>query len=279
MAARLRWAPVGPNFGILDNASSTSWSPHSVLKDLNLVSISAQTHRASSSPSPIPFFHLLERLKTTKREGWRRFGIDHGESISDHMYRMSMITMLAPPSLSKKLDIPRCTQMALVHDLAESLVGDITPVDGVSKSEKSKREAATMDVLCDEVLNGVHDGTQSRHLKDLWQEYEDSKTLESMFVHDVDKLELMLQFVEYEHSSKGKIDLGEFTWVADSIKLPEMKAWSAQISQDRVAVWSDLGLVPNQGVTDDYRASELYREHVNGEVSDELKGEVSSEPH
>lgn len=27
------------------------------------------------SESPVPFFHMLERLKTTKREGWRRFGI------------------------------------------------------------------------------------------------------------------------------------------------------------------------------------------------------------
>lgn len=27
------------------------------------------------SSSPVPFFHMLERLKTTKREGWRRFGI------------------------------------------------------------------------------------------------------------------------------------------------------------------------------------------------------------
>lgn len=28
------------------------------------------------SNSPLPFFHMLERLKTTKREGWRRFGIE-----------------------------------------------------------------------------------------------------------------------------------------------------------------------------------------------------------
>jgi len=27
------------------------------------------------STSAVPFFHLLERLKITKREGWRRFGI------------------------------------------------------------------------------------------------------------------------------------------------------------------------------------------------------------
>ena len=31
---------------------------------------------AEGSTSPVPYFHMLERLKTTKREGWRRFGIE-----------------------------------------------------------------------------------------------------------------------------------------------------------------------------------------------------------
>lgn len=30
---------------------------------------------AEGSSSPVPYFHMLERLKTTKREGWRRFDI------------------------------------------------------------------------------------------------------------------------------------------------------------------------------------------------------------
>ena len=34
----------------------------------------------------------------------------------------------------------RCIKMALVHDLAESIVGDITPSCGVSKDEKHRRE-------------------------------------------------------------------------------------------------------------------------------------------
>lgn len=33
---------------------------------------------------------------------------------------------------------------ALVHDLAESIVGDITPMCGVSKEEKQRREMAAM---------------------------------------------------------------------------------------------------------------------------------------
>lgn len=35
----------------------------------------------TDSSSPVPFFHMLERLKTTKREGWRRFGIKQWVSV------------------------------------------------------------------------------------------------------------------------------------------------------------------------------------------------------
>uniref|UniRef100_A0ACC1QSR6 Uncharacterized protein n=1 Tax=Lecanicillium saksenae TaxID=468837 RepID=A0ACC1QSR6_9HYPO len=80
---------------------------------------------AEGSSSPLAFFHILERLKTTKREGWRRFGIERGESIADHMYRMSLISMFAPPALAPKLDLPKCMKMCLIHDMAELLVGDL----------------------------------------------------------------------------------------------------------------------------------------------------------
>ncbi|PVH73474.1 hypothetical protein DL98DRAFT_519889 [Cadophora sp. DSE1049] len=192
----------------------------------------------TDSTSPVPFFHMLERLKTTKREGWRRFGISHGESISDHMYRMSIITMLAPPSLSSKLNIPHCTKMALVHDMAEALVGDITPVDGVAKHEKNRRESTTMDYFTKSLLGRVHGGISGQELKAVWQEYEDSETLESQFVHDVDKIELVLQMVEYERIHERKLDLGEFSWVATRIVMPEVKEWSDELLKEREEFWA-----------------------------------------
>ncbi|RDL38897.1 Uncharacterized protein BP5553_03237 [Venustampulla echinocandica] len=187
--------------------------------------------------SPIPFFHMLEHLKTTKREGWRRFGIKTGESISDHMYRMAMITMFAPPSLSARLNIPRCTQMALIHDMAEALVGDITPVDGVPKDEKNRRESTTMDYFTKTLLGRVNGGLTGEEIRAIWQEYEDSKTLESRFVHDVDKIELVLQMVEYERVHEHKLDLGEFSWVASRIELPEVKQWADDVLREREGFW------------------------------------------
>ncbi|KAI9799389.1 MAG: hypothetical protein M1833_004089 [Piccolia ochrophora] len=221
-------------------SASSSWSIDAVLAEL------PTPHPEGNSASPMPFFHVLSRLKTTKRAGWQRHGIPDGESVSDHMYRMSIITMLAPPALQKTLDIPRCTKMALVHDMAEALVGDITPVDNVPKQEKSRRESLTMDYFTKSLLGNVDGGAQGKDLRAVWEEYEESKTREAKFVHDVDKIELLLQMLEYEKARGGSLDLGEFAWVAEKLELPEMRQWSDEIRQEREAYWTSIGKVANK---------------------------------
>ncbi|KAK5721797.1 hypothetical protein LTR15_006389 [Elasticomyces elasticus] len=213
------------------------WTPETVLSTL-------PSRPITNSTSPIPFFHALTLLKTTPREGWRRFGIHAGESIADHMYRMSIITLLCPPALAATLDIPRCTRMALVHDMAEALVGDITPIDGVSKPEKSRREGETMDYLCSGLLGRVGGGVAGEAVREVWQEYEDGVSRESVFVHDVDKVELLLQMVEYEKAKGGELDLGEFAWVAKRIVMPEVREWAEEILAERKNFWEDKDQVP-----------------------------------
>lgn len=172
------------------------------------------------------------------------------------MYRMSLITMFAPPALAKKLDLQKCMKMALIHDMAELLVGDITPVDGVPKTEKNRREAETMDFLTKNLLRSVAGGDVGAEIRVVWQEYEDSKTLDSHFVHDVDKIELMLQMVEYEKQGKGHVDLGEFAYVATKVTLPEMKEWADELLKERDEFWKN-------------------KEHVHGEKG--MEGGVSAE--
>ena len=47
----------------------------------------------------------------------------------------------------KSIDRTKVLKMALVHDLAEALVGDITPHDAISKEEKNKLEANAMSQI------------------------------------------------------------------------------------------------------------------------------------
>ena len=66
---------------------------------------------------------------------------------------------------------------------------------------------------------------------------------------DVDKIELVLQMVEYEKQADGKLDIGEFTWVAKRIELPEVKAWCDQLLEERAEFWKEKGVVPSDWQT------------------------------
>eukprot|EP00168_Porphyra_purpurea_P013097 TRINITY_DN3549_c0_g1_i14.p1 TRINITY_DN3549_c0_g1~~TRINITY_DN3549_c0_g1_i14.p1 ORF type:complete len:394 (-),score=70.45 TRINITY_DN3549_c0_g1_i14:522-1622(-) len=154
----------------------------------------AAAGNGSGEPSPTSVFQLMllvGRLKTTKRAGWVISGIPAPESVSDHMYRMAMAAFALPPAVSA-----HAIKLALVHDLAEALVGDITPHDGVSGEEKERRERAAMATVRDEVLQG--EGALGSHLVDLWEEYEAGETEAARLVKDVDKYEMIVQAYEYE---------------------------------------------------------------------------------
>jgi putative hydrolase of HD superfamily len=49
-------------------------------------------------------------------------------------------------------DAAKCVKMAIIHDIAEAVVGDITPHDGVTKADKHAREAAAVERM--EVMLG-----------------------------------------------------------------------------------------------------------------------------
>ena len=125
--------------------------------------------------------------------------------------------------------------------MAELLVGDITPKDGVPKVEKGRREAETMEYLCCRLLGGRGEQEQGASIRAIFEEYEEGKTLESVFVHDVDKVELLLQMIEYEKRCGGGKDLGEFSWVATHVQLEEMKAWCRELLKERAEFWKGLG--------------------------------------
>ncbi|KAL8986710.1 MAG: hypothetical protein Q9177_004020 [Variospora cf. flavescens] len=160
---------------------------------------------------------------------------------------MSILTLLAPLPLRHSLNIPHCTFLALVHDMAESLVGDLTPLDNVPKPEKSRRERTTMTFLTSSLLAApsTNVGDAGAQINAAWEEYEAADTLESKFVHDVDKLELLLQMVEYERRGEGSVDLGEFVHVAKGIQLGEMKVWCREVLRERRAFWEGKGIVPS----------------------------------
>ncbi|GLT63470.1 hypothetical protein SLA2020_360330 [Shorea laevis] len=180
----------------------------------------------SSSSSAIDFLTLCHRLKTTKRKGWINHGIKGPESIADHMYRMALMALIAGdlPGANRE----RCIKIAIVHDIAEAIVGDITPSDGVPKEEKSRREQAALNEMC-KVLGG---GMRAEEIQELWAEYENNASLEANLVKDFDKVEMILQALEYE-MEHGKVLDEFFLSTAGKFQTEIGKSWAAEINSRR----------------------------------------------
>lgn len=180
----------------------------------------------SSASSAIDFLTLCHQLKITKRKGWINHGIKGPESIADHMYRMSLMALIAGdlPGVNRE----RCIKIAIVHDIAEAIVGDITPSDGVPKQEKSRMEQAALNEMC-EVLGG---GMRAEEIKELWTEYENNASLEASLVKDFDKVEMILQALEYE-MEHGKVLDEFFLSTAGKFQTEIGKSWAAEIVSRR----------------------------------------------
>ncbi|XP_062163466.1 uncharacterized protein LOC133870372 [Alnus glutinosa] len=188
--------------------------------------IGSSGSHSSSSSSAIDFLTLCHRLKTTKRKGWINHGIKGPESIADHMYRMALMGLIAGdlPGVNRE----RCIKIAIVHDMAEAIVGDITPSDGVPKEEKSRREQAALNEMC-KVLGG---GMRAEEIQELWQEYENNSSLEANLVKDFDKVEMILQALEYE-AEHGKVLDEFFLSTAGKFQTEIGKSWAAEINSRR----------------------------------------------
>jgi 5'-deoxynucleotidase YfbR-like HD superfamily hydrolase len=148
----------GPGLPSLALGSSTVPCPSSWAGRRNTL-VTTLPHRADK---PV----LSVRRQTQKRGGWVREGVQAPESIADHMYRMAVLALCAPSSSNGvPLDVGKCVMMSVVHDLAEAHVGDITPVDGVSKADKHRMEGEAMDSFLGEMLGP---GEAADRIRTLW---------------------------------------------------------------------------------------------------------------
>ena len=137
-----------------------------------------------------PFFHSVLKLKSVRRAGWvSKVNIEDAESVADHTFSMCAMAMLLSDMLG--LDTQKAMKMVILHDLAESIVGDYMPGD-LSANQKLAKEKRAMK----SILSGLPRKIRSEYEK-IWLEYLQNKTAVARFVHRMDKLEMALQANQY----------------------------------------------------------------------------------
>ena len=149
------------------------------------------------------FFEIVLKLKNTPRRGWiEKLEINNPESVADHSYSTSIMSMVL--SDLEGINSEKIIRMALLHDLAESITGDITP-NTISNNKKIMKENLAME----EILKNLPDKIAKQYFE-IWDEYQKRKSDEAILLHEIDKLEMVLQAKFYQKSGITKDKLLTF---------------------------------------------------------------------
>lgn len=146
------------------------------------------------------------------------------------MYRMAMLAMTMDPVAD--CDMNKVVRMCLVHDLAETRVGDITPYDGVSPDDKHRMETEAMSSIA-----ALLKPNAQKEVIQLFEEYEAHESPEARLTKDLDIFDMILQAFEYEKKSVKEStalpDLEEFFSHIQRIGNTEIQGWCTQLVKER----------------------------------------------
>jgi len=149
-------------------------------------------------------------LKRLPRTGWLLNGVQPCESVADHTTGVALLTLALAGAinadwqaagLDRPIDAGRAVTLAVLHDLAESIVTDLPKRSAQLIGAETKRRAEAEAL--ESILNGLPAGNDYAIL---WAEYAASASPEARLVHDADALEMVHQALQYERAGHRTLD-------------------------------------------------------------------------
>jgi putative hydrolase of HD superfamily len=138
----------------------------------------------------IAFILEIDKLKTILRQtalvdGSRR------ENDAEHSWHIATMAFLLAEYADQPVDVARVAKMLLIHDIVEIDAGDTFIHDDKGNEDKEAREQAAAHRLF-----GLLPADQGTELMELWREFEDRRTADSLFAHSLDRLQPILHNFE-----------------------------------------------------------------------------------
>jgi putative hydrolase of HD superfamily len=154
----------------------------------------------------------LQRLKRLDRTGWTLRGLPNGtESVAAHSFGVAVTAMLLADSCVAQgvaVDVEKLLRIALLHDWAETRVGDMPRTATLYFGSEARKQAET--AAFSDIVNPVDtDGSYTN----LYNDYERRESLEARIVKAADVLDLLIQVLALERA--GARGLDEFWEVAE----------------------------------------------------------------
>lgn len=163
-------------------------------------------HKNFVQPTSIEweFYKQSTLLKTLPRTGWVIRGYKNCEFVADHITGVCILAEILNSELNLSCDMNKVQFMIAVHELGETVVGDITPFDHVSAKDKHKMEMQAIKSFTKKLNNG-------NDILNVWLEFENKTTKEAKLCYLADKLEAVYMAKHYVENNCLKTEvLNEF---------------------------------------------------------------------
>ena len=155
----------------------------------------------SKEQNVINYYVICNRLKNVIRTGWKDWSVQRTriESVAEHIFGVQMLALAMKSEYQYDVDIMKVIFMLAVHELGETIIGDLTQFQ-ISKEEKEKLEHEAVHKILGNLLDG-------KQIEELFLEFDSHNTKEAMFAYQCDKLECDLQCKLYDE--EGCVDLNK----------------------------------------------------------------------
>ena len=135
------------------------------------------------------FLFEMGHLKRVPRSGWLLLGVPQPETIAEHSFRVGIIGMAL--AALEGADVGRTSALCLLHDAHETRIGDVPSVG------RAYVTTAAPEAVSSHQTAGMPDAA-AKAFQEITAEFEAGQTIEAQVARDADKLETLLQAVEYQ---------------------------------------------------------------------------------
>lgn len=195
----------------------------------------------TESNALLEFFLCSSHLAQVRRTGWVWENIENPETIAEHCFRVMFFAWV----LGSKAELGqhKTISMALVHELCEVYAGDMTPYFGILPEEEQEKQKVLQrwirlpqkkkEVLSrkkfdiekegfEKAVSPLSNALQQR-LTALWMEYEKGLSAEGKFVKQIDRIEALLQGIEYMGPKPNSVLVGWWEGTEEIVDHPLLR--------------------------------------------------------
>lgn len=144
----------------------------------------------------VAFAYEMGVLKRIRRAGWWHVGVRDPESVAEHSLRVAQLAALI--ASIEGADPARASYLGLWHDSQETRIGDMP------HSARSYVEVAPNEHISEDQVAGMPD-VVAKSILEAVIEYEAGETPEARCAKDADRLECLLQAVEYGEAGYKRV--------------------------------------------------------------------------